>query len=130
MLGISDAVELSRQIAELVKKGITIDLQERITELREAVLNAKDETINLREEIQALKARVRSQEEWETRANKYSLVKTRGGAFLYTSEGPPPHCACPRCFQEQKLQILQPHLTHSGLLTCPSCKANFWLEPT
>lgn len=35
-LGITDAVSLSGRVLELVKQGVTLDLQERIIELREA----------------------------------------------------------------------------------------------
>jgi hypothetical protein len=120
-LGISDAVELTRTIAELVKKGITLELQERITELREAVLNAKDEVLSLREQNQALRGRVAEQEGWEARAAKYTLITAPGGAHVYRTEGPPEHFACPRCFEGRKIHILQDKHTISGTFECPEC---------
>jgi hypothetical protein len=49
-LGISDAVTLSGRLVELAKTTMTLDLQEQIAQLREAVLNAKEEILSLREE--------------------------------------------------------------------------------
>lgn len=128
-LGISEAVELSRTIGELVKKGFTLELQERITELREAILNAKDEVISLREENQTLRMQVRAQESWETKAAHYELVAMPGGALIYESAGPPPHYACPKCFEDHHIHILQdPHST-GQILNCVNCKSNFRVTP-
>jgi hypothetical protein len=55
-LGISEAVELARKAGDLVKAGVTIGLQEIIVDLREAVMNAKDEVLTLRAELQAYTA--------------------------------------------------------------------------
>ena len=55
MSGISDAVTLSGRLVELAKKGMTIEQQERIMELRAAVLNAQEENLQLREELSELK---------------------------------------------------------------------------
>ena len=128
MLGISDAVELSRQVAELVKKGVTLELQERITELREAVLNAKDEVLTLREENQQMKVRLQQQEAWERRAANYTLITTSGGAVVYRTAGPPAHFACPRCFEDRKLQFLQPDVGYSGRALCPGCGNGYQLK--
>lgn len=56
MLGISDALELTKKIGDLVKAGATLGLQETIVELREAVMNAKDEVLRLREDNQDLRS--------------------------------------------------------------------------
>jgi hypothetical protein len=124
-LGISEAVELTKTIGELVKKGITLELQERITELREAVLNAKDEVLGLREANQDLRAKLAAQESWEARAAKYKLVTTVSLAHLYRTIAPPHHFACPHCFEERKLHILQPDISFAGRVVCPKCDNAF-----
>jgi hypothetical protein len=123
MLGITDAVELSRQVAELVKKGITIDLQERIMQLREAVQNAKDEVLTLREENQQMKDRVQTDADLSVKLAKYHLVKTSGSAVVNHTDGPPEHFACPRCYEDREIQILQPDIGYSGRALCPGCAA-------
>ena len=121
MAGISEVVTLTRTIGELVKKGVTLELQEKITELREAVLEAKDEVLSLREENQALKSKLAEQESWNARAARYTLVTTIGGAHVYQTDGPPPHFACPRCFEEQKVRILQDRRVIAGTFGCSEC---------
>jgi hypothetical protein len=124
-LGLSDAAELTRTIAELIKKGNTQGLQERLTELREAILNAKDEALCLREQNQEMKLRLSLQETWDDRASKFTLVETAGGALAWHSEGPPEHYACPRCFEEQKISVLQDRQASSGHSDCPACGTAF-----
>jgi hypothetical protein len=125
MLGISDAVELTKKIGELVKAGVTLGLQETIVELREAVLNAKDEVLHLREENQSLKAEASKKAAWADIAAKYTLGQAPGGAIVYRTDGPPPHYACPRCFEDQKRAILQDRRVASGTYDCPECKRDF-----
>ena len=124
-LGISEAVDLAKQVAELVKQGITIDLQERVMDLREAVLNAKDEVLALREENRHLRDRLHEQQSWRERAAKYQLVTAPGGALVYCTEGPPPHYACPSCFERGETFPLQDRGLSNGVSECPSCKQGF-----
>jgi predicted RNA-binding Zn-ribbon protein involved in translation (DUF1610 family) len=128
-LGISEAIELTRQISELVKKGITIDLQERIMQLREAVLNVKDEVLRLREENQGLRSNAQAAAEWTTRILKYEFVTAPGGALVWRSTGPPEHYACPTCIEGQHIHPLQPTKYSSSTYTCQNCKAQFNVMP-
>jgi hypothetical protein len=125
MLGISEAVELTKKVGDLVRTGVTIGLQETIMELREAVLNAKDEVLRLREENQALRAKAAERTAWTEIAANYTLVKARGGAMVYETGGPPPHFACPRCFAEQKIHILQDEVDWTGRFKCPDCESEY-----
>ena len=125
---INKAVELTKKVAELVKKGATLELQERITDLREAVLNAKDEVLALREENQSLQSQVAEAQSWRSNTAAYQLIETPGGAHLYHTEGPPSHYACPKCFAEHLIHILQVRTT-KDFATCPNCKITFTLTP-
>lgn len=124
-IGISEAVELTGRVAELLKKGATLEAQERIAELREAVLNGKDEVLRLREENQQLRQRVREQEDWDKRAAQYELVQATGGATVYRFLGKPEHFACPACIELKQVHILQDLKVMSGAFQCPSCKAEY-----
>jgi hypothetical protein len=122
MLGISDAVELTRKVAELVKTGATIGLQETVMELREAVLNAKDEVLTLRAELQAFKAKDLEAESWNDAERKYPMVKAPGGAMVRKTEGPPEHYVCPKCFVDRKVYPLQDkRIVTTGEYGCPGC---------
>lgn len=119
-LGISDAVELSGRVVDLVKKGVTIGLQEQVMDLREAVLNAREELLKTREENQQLRAGLKEQQSWEDRAGKYTLVQAPGGAMVYAFGGEPKHYACPACFERKQISILQDRNVSAG---CFDCKA-------
>jgi hypothetical protein len=120
MLGISDAVDLAGRISELVKAGVTLELKERVTELREAVINAKDETLQLREEVQRLKTLVAEQSNWAATAAAHPMEKTAGGAFVRRFAAAPGYYACPPLQDGQRF---------SGELDCPKCKALYPIKP-
>ena len=50
-----------KEIVELVKKGLTVEAQEKIMELREGALASQEETIKLREELASLKSQLNLQ---------------------------------------------------------------------
>ena len=54
-----------KDIAELIKKGATIEAQEKIMELRESALALQEENINLKNQILELSERVRKLEAFE-----------------------------------------------------------------
>jgi hypothetical protein len=125
MLGISDAVELTKKLGELVKAGATIGLKEAIMELREAVLNAKDEVLSLRAELQAYKVKDLEAHSWKEAETKYPLVKAPGGAMVRKTAGPPEHYVCPRCFEDRKIYPLQDKRVMSGDHACPGCGRSY-----
>lgn len=51
-------METMKTITELAKKGMTVELQEKIVELREEVIGLKEENIQLKEENLALKQEI------------------------------------------------------------------------
>jgi hypothetical protein len=125
LLGISDAVELTKKVAELVRAGATIGLQETVMQLREAVLNAKDEVLTLRSELQAFKAKELEAQSWKEAEAKYPLVRAPGGAMVRKTEGPPEHYVCPKCFEDRKVYPLQDKKVMSGDYACPGCDRGY-----
>jgi regulator of replication initiation timing len=82
-------LETAKIIAELAKKGMTVELQEKIVELREEVMALKEENIQLRDENLQLKQEL----------DRY----TKGDV-------------CPRCKKPTwKLESSQPHSTFGNL---------------
>jgi predicted RNA-binding Zn-ribbon protein involved in translation (DUF1610 family) len=97
-------------------------------DLREAVMNAKDEVLTLRAELQAFKAKELEAESWKDVSAKYTLVATPSGGTVYETEGPPPHFACPTCFVSKKIIPLQHAGGSSVAYQCPQCKAMFPIQ--
>jgi predicted RNA-binding Zn-ribbon protein involved in translation (DUF1610 family) len=125
MLGISDAVELAKKVTDLVKAGATIGLQETVMQLREAVLNGKDEVLTLLAEVQAFKAKELEAQTWQHTEAKYPMVKAPGGAMVRKTAGPPEHYVCPRCFEDRKVYLLQDKRVMAGSYECPGCGKSF-----
>lgn len=128
-LGITDAVDLTKRIADLIRAGATLEAQEKVIDLREAVLNVKDELIQSREDNQRLRAQLAEKEGWEERAAQYVLTRTQGGAVVYAREAPLSHYACPSCFEKRQVQILQDQRTATGTFKCPGCDKPFPVNP-
>lgn len=53
-----DIIETMKTITDLAKKGMTIELQEKIIELREEVVSLKEENVQLRSDNLELKRKV------------------------------------------------------------------------
>jgi hypothetical protein len=98
-LGISEAVELAGTVSKLVKAGITLELQEKVVDLREAVLNAKDEVVSLREENGELKRRLRDRAQlvYDATGEHYRPLNSEGD-FMYGA-------FCSRCFDTKELRV-------------------------
>ncbi len=124
-LGISEAVEISGRVLDLVKKGVTMGLQEEVMNLREAVLNGRAENLKLRQENHELLEKLAAEDAAKTKAREYELTKTWGGAYVFESKVGPKHYACPNCFEERRISILQRVNAFSGRQRCPNCKNEF-----
>jgi len=87
-----------KDIVELIKKGSTLEAQEKIMELREASLELQEENLNLREENKSLKEKIQLNEELDFDGKIYWLINKgeKIGPF------------CQKCFDsESKLIRLQ-----------------------
>jgi len=75
-----------KEIVELLKKGTTIEAQEKIMELREAALSLQEENINLKNQILELLEKVRKFESFEGEP----CPKCRKPAWVVESSKPDP----------------------------------------
>lgn len=124
-LGITEAVEISGRILDLVKKGVTMGLQEEVMNLREAVLNAREENLALRQSKHELTERIAELERKDAQLRNYELVQAVGGAMVYRSAQGLEHYACPKCMEERRVSILQDHNPYNGHFRCPHCQNEF-----
>jgi regulator of replication initiation timing len=51
-------METMKSITDLAKKGMTVELQEKVVELKEEVINLKDENVQLRSDNLELKSQI------------------------------------------------------------------------
>ncbi|EOX4815521.1 hypothetical protein [Vibrio parahaemolyticus] len=67
------AIPRYKDIVELVKKGSTVEAQEKIMELREAAIELQEENLALREELAKLRAEMKRKQELVFRNGVYYL---------------------------------------------------------
>jgi len=87
-----------KDIVELLKKGLTIEAQEKIMELREAAMELQEQNLALRERVVAL----------ESELKQSKNLKFDGGLY-YMHGDPDPFC--PLCYERDKKLI---HLVKNG----------------
>lgn len=116
-----------KDIADLIKKGATIEAQEKIMELREAALEIQEENINLKEEVSTLNKKNKSLQEELDKAkyskdnNKLTIVN---GLYYNALDNDGPFCT--GCFDANgkkiRLNKTSPDFTFAGNHNCPVCK--------
>jgi hypothetical protein len=104
-----------KDILELVKKGATVEAQEKIMELREAALGLQEENIKLKERLKALEEELKLKGRLRFDGKVYLLEKDDG-----PEDGP----YCQLCYDgEHKLIRLQLKDTGEGReWYCLKCK--------
>jgi len=102
-----------KDIIELIKKGATVEAQEKIMELRESALELQEENFTLRERVRALEDELKLKQQLKFEKTKYWLIdgQTKDGPF------------CQRCYDvEKKLVRLQ---DYENSWYCVECKQGY-----
>lgn len=104
-----------KEIFEIIKKGATLEAQEKITELREVVLKLQEENLIFKQRI----AQFEKQLELSSKLTfKYPFY------FIEDDNNP----FCPRCWESDKktIHLTGPINTPSGdRYDCPECKIQY-----
>jgi len=109
------AIPSYTDIKDLVKKGLTIEAQEKIMELREAAITLQEENIALKERVKALEAaaKLRAEMIWEKPYYWRMQNDEKDGPY------------CQACYdKEQRLARLQDR--RRGMWGCSVCKTTFY----
>jgi len=100
------------EIFDLLKKGLTIEAQEKIMNLRQAVIELQDENLMIKQENIKLKEELSVKDKLVWDGSVYWLGDER-------KEGP----FCHHCYDTKKLMV---HLQEdSKTWWCTSCKTDF-----
>ena len=102
-----------KDIIELLKKGMTLEAQEKIMELREAALEIQEENFSLRQKIQQLEGELHRSKNLIFKSNVYWLSedgRQKDGPF------------CPHCKDDKdKLIRLRIGTNQGHAWECPIC---------
>jgi hypothetical protein len=107
-----------KDIIELVKKGSTIEAQEKILELREAAIELQEDNIELKEEIASLKSQLKNKAEMEF----------NGHVYYRNSDGEREGPFCPHCFDvHTKIVRIHPveYAYSNPEWQCKSCESRY-----
>jgi hypothetical protein len=106
----------ANDVVELVKKGATIEAQEKILELREAALRLQEENLELNERIKELEEKLSVKENLTYKAPYYWLEKPEG------KDGP----FCQHC-QDKHFKLIRLQATRfKGQWRCEACQKKFY----
>lgn len=108
-----DVLDTVKKVADLAKKGLTVELQEKIMELREEVLAIKEEVVSLRQENQALKDACPE--------NKEKPIGTKWGCYQFVDDD---GLYCTGCYDTKGKKIRTTRAT-SRYRMCPVCNAAY-----
>jgi len=104
-----------KEIIDLIKKGSTVEAQEKIQELRERVITLQDQNNSLRQRIQELK---------EAASTRESLIWEPPYYFLTTESGKDgPYCQ--HCWDSEGKLIRLQNLGREGYWKCMACDKAF-----
>lgn len=103
-----------KDIVELLKKGSTIEAQEKIMELREGALSLQEENISLREKIKELESELNKKKEviWESPYYWTLDGQSRVGPF------------CQQCYDKNK-ELIRLQGDSEGYWECKTCKNTY-----
>jgi ribosomal protein L37AE/L43A len=114
----NQALTLIGSLADLVKKGATIDLQTAIISLKESVLALKEENLSLKERVSELERLQQQKDALIFEIPNYYQMRTDG-----TKDGP----FCQVC-QDTKSRLVRLKVEEPGLWHCGSCNQRFETE--
>ena len=114
------AIPSYKEIVELLKKGLTLEAQEKIMELREAVLSEQEENHRLRKRIAEL----------EDEVNRKRALRHEHGVFWGENDEVP---FCPLCWEQsgKSIHLFGPNPAAQGqavFWNCHTCGHSYLLE--
>jgi hypothetical protein len=101
------------------------DALDRLGSVQDSLFEVREERIRLQNENDCLRKELADRDEWGAQERKYRVQETSGGAVVYEFTETPKHYACPSCFSNRKIQILQDDRVRRGYFTCPGCKVAY-----
>ena len=112
-------IDTSKAIAELIKKGATIEAQEQIMQLREEALELQEENLKLKTENIALKKKEELREK----------VKFKNKVYYRKGDKVP---FCPYCYDKQQL-LIHLHFYIAGsarrqIGVCQGCRTHYRVD--
>jgi len=124
-----------KSVADNAKMEVALsELRDCIAQTQESLLAAQQSIHALTEEKADLKKQLVEIDEWNTEKSKYQLAEIREGLCLYAytpsdDDTTPAHWACPNCFSQKHVSILQKIHSRTSDYLCPTNDCGFSISP-
>jgi len=113
-----------------------IDMQAAVLDVQAKLADAHAERLALLDELSELKIKLRAAQDTAAQLDSYELCAVEEGKFLFrfkATEPDVPHYACPVCYANRKVSVLQAPKTgtQQHLYTCKVCNSfNMYVGPS
>lgn len=128
---VSDAIKAARSVLDALKPDeMPVDVAQPLFAALTQTADAQVQLAELKLSIDAMQRELQANADIDTRKQNYVPVKTEAGALVYrlkpdADTGEPEHDVCPKCFEENRVRVLQP----AGLLRqCNTCESRYPYE--
>lgn len=117
---VSDAIKTARSVLDALKPSeMPVDVAQPLFAALTQTADAQVQLAELKLSIDAMQRELQANADIEARKQNYVAVKTEVGSLVYrlkpdADTGEPDHDVCPKCFEENRISVLQP--------------ANYWRE--
>jgi regulator of replication initiation timing len=117
---------LKQKIEEEAKEKVN-EAMAKLGEIQDTLFQLRADNFSLQRDNEELRRALAEHQNWEKKASRYELMKTDGGAMVYSFKGDPHHYACPRCWSSKKeIHILQDsNNVYTGHYECVECGSKF-----
>ena len=123
-----DLVKAAKGITEKADLDAALfDIRDHLANLQERLLNAQQVTDNILEERRQAVRALEDERNKNRTLERYALVEPRPGMFLMRyqpveNDPTPLHHACPKCFSDKAISVLQVPNAGGSSLQCPRCE--------
>jgi hypothetical protein len=101
------------------------EAREKLNEIQDVIYELKDELFRLQDSNRDLNLKVGELTANTTTLESYELIQCAGGAVVYRYKFSPDHYACPACFADRSVQILQDSNSLAKDHVCNKCRSRF-----
>ena len=125
---LKDLLHSAKEVQDASKfSGIIIEAQDAIISLQDSLMDAQNKIDSITKEKRIAEEELAKKANWEDVESRYKLSEIRNGLYAYRflpgagDDTTPEHWACPKCFAEKNLQLLQKTSSSSDFRKCFTC---------
>ena len=118
---------VNRLGASTEESEVLSNVKQRVAEVQDSLLRTQALALGILKDRDQFERELLAEREQSNLLKNYSLVEVRQGLHLYQNSqapdgsGAPIHYACPNCFNQRRVSVLQRLRPTENTIKCPSC---------